>query len=200
MHASTGVPEGTRLPIFPLNTVLYPDGRLALKVFEQRYLEMTKACLRDGSPFGVCRIREGLEVGTPAVHDEVGCTATVDAWDMPHPGLFQLLCRGGQAFRILERATQPDGLIVAQVELLEDATGAIEAEAAALCRQVLEQIIARVGPALFFQPLQFEDGRWVSYRLAEVLPLNPADKQALLELRETGERLLRLQDLLKRMG
>src|SRR5690606_28125300 len=80
---------------------------------------------------------------TPAVHDEVGCTATVDAWDMPHPGLFQLLCRGGQAFRILERATQPDGLIVAQVELLEDATGAIEAEAAALCRQVLEQIIAR---------------------------------------------------------
>ena len=52
--------------IFPLNTVLFPGGTLPLKIFEQRYLEMTKACIRDEQPFGICLIKEGREVGTPA--------------------------------------------------------------------------------------------------------------------------------------
>jgi Lon protease-like protein len=52
----------TDLPLFPLRTVLFPGGLLPLKVFEQRYIEMTKACLRDGRPFGVCLITRGDEV------------------------------------------------------------------------------------------------------------------------------------------
>ena len=55
------------LPLFPLHTVLFPGGRLPLRIFEQRYMDMAKACLKDGSPFGVCLIREGEEVGAPAV-------------------------------------------------------------------------------------------------------------------------------------
>ena len=190
----------TSLAIFPLNTVLYPGGLLPLKIFEQRYLEMTKACLRDGLPFGVCRIREGLEVGAPAIPDPVGCTATIAEWEMPHLGLFHLRCRGGQAFRILERTTQADGLIRAQVEILDDKAGNAEDEAALLCRKVLEQIVARVGPGYFQPPLEFENTRWISYRLAEVLPLEMADKQGLLEARDDGERLRRLQAFLKRVG
>jgi Lon protease-like protein len=187
------------LPIFPLGTVLYPGGLLPLKIFEQRYLEMTKACLRDGSGFGVCRIREGLEVGAPAVPDAIGCTATIAEWEMPHPGIFNLRCRGGQAFRILDRTVQPDGLIRATVEMLDDAAGEAEAEAALLCRRVLEQIVRRVGRQYFFPPPEYENQRWVSYRLAEVLPLDIGDRQTLLEMREDGERLRLLQALLKRM-
>lgn len=70
------------LPLFPLGTVLFPAGVLPLRVFEQRYLEMAKACLRDGTPFGVCRIREGVEVGAPATPDSVGCLARIVHWDM----------------------------------------------------------------------------------------------------------------------
>src|SRR5712664_744712 len=80
----------TAIPIFPLNTVLYPGGMLPLKIFEQRYLEMTRDCLRDATPFGVCRIREGLEVGTPALAEAVGCTAVIVEWEMPHLGVFHL--------------------------------------------------------------------------------------------------------------
>ena len=64
--------ERFELPLFPLNTVLFPGGRLPLKVFEQRYVEMTKRCVRDGSPFGVCMIREGKEVGNPALPADIG--------------------------------------------------------------------------------------------------------------------------------
>ena len=65
------------VPIFPLNTVLFPGGRLPLRLFEQRYMTMAKACLRDGTPFGVCLIREGREVGSPALPVEVGCLAKI---------------------------------------------------------------------------------------------------------------------------
>src|SRR4026208_1105258 len=62
------------IPIFPLNCVLYPGGMLPLRIFEQRYLDMTRDCLRDSTPFGVCRIKEGVEVGKPALPETLGCT------------------------------------------------------------------------------------------------------------------------------
>jgi len=111
----------TCIPIFPLNTVLYPGGLLPLKIFEQRYLDMTKTCVRDAAPFGVCRIREGREVGLPAVPEQIGCTALITQWEMPHLSVFHLRTRGQQPFRILRHTTQSDGLIRAEIELLAEA-------------------------------------------------------------------------------
>lgn len=187
----------TSISIFPLNTVLYPGGMLPLRIFEQRYLDMTKACLRDRLPFGVCRIREGLEVGAPAVPDTIGCTALIVEWDMPHLGVFHLKTKGQQPFRILSRATQPDGLIRAEIELLDDTSGSTREETLTLCRRVLEQIVNRLGTRYVFPPLEYDDPRWISYRLAEVLPLDLKEKQALLEAREDAARLLRLHTFLK---
>ncbi|MBC8006720.1 MAG: LON peptidase substrate-binding domain-containing protein [Prolixibacteraceae bacterium] len=183
----------TSIPIFPLNTVLYPGTLLPLKIFEQRYLDMTKACVRDTTPFGVCRIREGVEVGLPAVPEQVGCTALIEEWEMPHLGVFQLQTRGQHPFRIVRHTTQSDGLIRAEIELLSEAAGEVKPESFAFCRRVLEQIIAKVGSDYFISPLAYDDPRWTSYRLAEVLPLEPQDKQRLLALRDDGERLEHLR-------
>ena len=190
----TFAPNGmtTSIPIFPLNTVLYPGGLLPLKIFEQRYLDMTKACVRDATPFGVCRIREGREVGQPAVPEAVGCTALVVEWEMPHLGVFHLQTRGQHPFRILRQMTQSDGLIRAEIELLKEAAGPIQQESFAHCRRVLEQIIEKIGADYFSSPLAYDDPRWTSYRLAEVLPLDLEEKQGLLESRNDGERLQRL--------
>ena len=182
----------TSIPIFPLNTVLYPGGLLAVKIFEQRSLDMTKACVRDATPFGVCRIREGREVGLPAVPDQLGCTALIEQWDMPHLGVFHLQTRGQHPFRIMQQTTQADGLIRAEIELLEETAGAIRQESFALCRRALEQIIEKIGAEYFPPPLAYDDPRWTSYRLAEVLPLDLEERQGLLELRNDGERLQRL--------
>jgi hypothetical protein len=64
------------LALFPLGTVLFPGGLLPLRLDEQRYLEMGKACLRDAAPFGVCRIREGVEVGAPATPEPAASRAS----------------------------------------------------------------------------------------------------------------------------
>lgn len=180
--------------IFPLSTVLYPDGMLPLKIFEQRYLEMTKQCIRDERPFGVCLIREGQEVGTPAVPSDVGCLATITEWDMPHTGLFTLMTRGGQRFRILEQRVDRLGLISARIERWDaDPPGALMD---GKCRRLLEGLIARAGAEHFPAPLQLDDPAWVGFRLAEILPLPGPFKQELLELRDAGERLRRIAELL----
>ena len=126
------------IPIFPLSTVLFPGGMLPLRIFEQRYLEMTKICIRDNSPFGVCLIREGHEVGNPAVPHTVGCTAHILRWDMPHLGLFHLMTEGGSVFRILEQWSSRSGLLHAQVELDDPMPALPLPEAFASLAQLLE--------------------------------------------------------------
>ena len=183
--------------IFPLNTVLFPDGLLPLKVFEQRYIEMTKACLRDRLPFGVCLIREGREVGTAAVPETVGCLATIESWDMPQLGVFQLLARGTARFRIREMRVAPNHLISAGIEAIAaDEPAPVDA----LCRKVLEAIIDKVGAERLPAPARLDDAAWVGFRLAEVLPIEPREKQALLEMTDAAARLVRLRGLLERQG
>lgn len=186
------------IAIFPLNAVLFPDGILSLRIFEQRYLEMTKRCLRDELPFGVCLIREGSEVGAPAVPHAVGCLATITQWDMPQLGMFSLLARGGARFRILDHAVDRLGLIAADVECWED-----DPPGAAMddtCRSLVKTLMDRAGKNLFPEPARLDDPAWVGFRLAEVLPLDQPTKQELLELRDAGERLKRLAKMLADEG
>lgn len=170
--------------LFPLGTVLFPDGPLPLKIFEQRYVEMTKACLRDNLAFGVCLIREGREVGTPALPHEVGCLARIEQWEMPSANMFHLLARGGERFRVVKTSVAANGLISASVEVLAaPAPGAPDAQAAAL----LQRIIDQVGAENFPQPLRLDDGAWVAYRIAEALNFPMPLKQQLLESAEVSQ-------------
>ena len=184
--------------IFPLNTVLFPDGVLPLKVFEQRYIEMTKACLRDNRPFGVCLIREGREVGMAAVPEPVGCFAAIESWDMPQLGVFHLIARGGRRFRIREMRVAPNHLISAAVEPIppDGATSGVDPS----CREMLQAIIEKVGAGRFPAPVRLDDAAWIGYRLAEVLPLDARAKQELLELTDASARLERLRALLAQQG
>ena len=170
------------LPLFPLGTVLFPGGLLPLRLFEQRYLEMAKACLRDSAPFGVCLIREGTEVGAPATPEPVGCLARIAHWDMQQLGLLQIVAQGAERFRILDRRLQPDGLARADVELLPEEADAPVPESLAACRQLLERVAAEHGERVFAPPYRFDSCAWVGARLAEILPLPGRVKQQLLEL------------------
>ena len=172
------------IPIFPLGTVLYPGGLLPLRIFEQRYLAMTKSCIRDNAPFGVCLIREGAEVGAAAVPHAIGCTARIAQWDMPHLGLFHLNTHGDRVFRILEQWTAKSGLVQAQVELDDPPAPLSLPREYQELGALLERIIAKVGAARFPSPARLDLAGWVAYRLAELLPLELDTKQRLLERRD----------------
>jgi uncharacterized protein len=176
--------------------VLFPGGRLPLRIFEQRYMDMAKACLRDGSPFGVCLIREGAEVGAPATPSEVGTLAKIATWDMPQLGVLQVVARGEQRFRVVERRVQPDGLTRGRVEPLPDDEDAAVPDSLSRCVKLLERVIEE-HPELLEAPHQLDSCSWVSGRLAELLPLPLPAKQALLELNDGRLRLEKLDALVR---
>jgi Lon protease-like protein len=193
---ASAIQEG--IVIFPLNTVLFPDGLLPLRVFEQRYIEMTKACLRDERPFGVCLIREGKEVGQAAVPESVGCLARIVHWEMPQLGVFQLLARGAERFRICGMRVEPNQLVVASIQAIAPDSGREPVDPD--CGNLLRTIIERAGAERFPAPLRLDDAAWVGYRLAEMLPLDAATRQELLELTDAQERLARLGRILADQG
>ena len=109
------------IPLFPLRTVLFPGGPLALKIFETRYLDMVCRCLRDESGFGVILIREGEEVGKAAEIYDVGTLGQISYWEQRKDGLLGITVTGEQRFRILDSEVQSNQLRVAEVELLPNA-------------------------------------------------------------------------------
>jgi Lon protease-like protein len=187
-----------RTYIFPLNTVLFPGGTLPLKIFEQRYLEMTKVCIGEERPFGVCLIKEGREVGTPAVPQDIGCLARIMHWDMPQLGVFHLHVEGLQRFRIMNSEVEKSGLISATIECLANDSEVAPEET--LCSDVLKAIIEKIGAEHFPSPHRFDDAAWIGYRLSEVLPISLEIKQQLLRMTDPQARLSQLGEILSKQG
>jgi uncharacterized protein len=189
-----------QLPLFALNTVLYPGGLLPLKIFEQRYMDMAKQCLRDESPFVVCAIQEGGEVGTPAVPARMGCVARILEWDMPQLGVLHVLARGGERARVASYEANAAGLLIGAVELLEnEPVTAISDEYSSLSqygKAFEEYTDERFKPSTE----QLTDAVWLGYRLCEMLPLPLNLKQHLLELPDANARLRVMRELLRRAG
>jgi Lon protease-like protein len=190
----------SNVPIFPLNAVLFPGGLLPLRVFEARYMDMTRDCLKRNEPFGVCLIREGAEVGAPAVPQDIGCLASILECDMQQQGILNIKTQGGSRFRIVERRNGPQGLISASLEAIPaEGRAAVPAEFAA-CARLLEMVVADQGNPIFAEPHAFDDATWVGYRLAEILPVPLIAKQKLLEMSDALGRLSILQRFLESRG
>lgn len=188
------------IPIFPLSTVLYPDGLLPLKIFETRYMDMVKACIKDNAPFGVCLIQSGNEVGAAATPYSVGTLARIVEWDMPQLGILNISAQGGQRFLIESSVVGKDGLITAEVSLLTAESTQPVTDEFSICRTVFDTIVHELGEARFSAPMHPEQAAWLGYRLAESLPIKVSAKQDLLEMNDSLMRLTILREFLKRQG
>ena len=197
-----------QVPLFPLHTVLYPGGRLPLRIFEQRYLSMAKACLRDDSSFGVCRIVDGPEVmpqdGAAPEFAKIGTLACIESWDMPNQGILHVSASGQARFEVRSHTVARDGLVVADLVTLDaEPHIALDTRYQPLAR-LLQLLAARASPQQFphqFPPERsYDDASWVGYRLCELLPLPLPIKQDLLESNDAEARLATLQGFLKQYG
>jgi uncharacterized protein len=188
------------LPLFPLRTVLFPGGLLPLKIFEARYLDMARACLREKTPFGVCLLKSGHEVaspGDPSVPENIGCYAEIAECDVDTFGLLLVQAHGTRRFKLKDYRLEPSNLLVGMVEPIGDDTPLQGAETLAkfgACAEVLERIIATLKErepqnVPFVEPFLFDDPTWVSNRLAEILPIPMRSRQKLMELMDAGARI-----------
>jgi Lon protease-like protein len=186
------------LPLFPLNAVLFPGGRLPLRIFEQRYLDLVKRAIADNATFGVCAIREGSEVGTSAVPHAVGTRVRIVEWDMPQTGILLIDTEGLDRFVIRSTRTEVSGLLVGQVEPVSVEAPAAIPDEFELAAEVLEHIVGEYGETRFPPPHALDDAVWVGYRLSEVLPLKLSIRQNLLEMNDSLARLRILVEILRK--
>ncbi len=178
-----------QIPLFPLNAVLFPGGVLPLRIFEQRYLDMAAACMKEESPFGVCLIVAGEEAGGVAEPHPVGTLARIADWEMEQLGLLQVTTRGEQRFRIIDTTVGQNNLLQAEVELIaNDGPLPFPVERQRLL-PLLRRIARDIGPARIPEPHHYDDAEWVGYRITEILPVQNLAKQKLLELEDPISRL-----------
>lgn len=196
------------LPLFPLNTVLFSGGILPLKVFETRYVDMVRDCMKRESPFGVVLIKSGQEVGTAAEPENVGCLAHITDWNAPQLGVLLLRTEGGARFRILETHVHKDQHLEARVEMLDHDGPSVVTKQYEPCADTLKLIIhdinvkgrAEQGPDFespFAETLHLNDAGWVANRWSEILPIPLKARQKLLELNDPQTRLTIIQQYLQ---
>ncbi len=183
------------LPLFPLHTVLLPGAALGLRVFERRYLDMLRECSRAGTAFGVCMILHGEETGAPAVPAAYGVEARIEDFDVGADGVLVLRLRGQRRFHVDRTRVRDNGLIIAEVTwCAADSDDELQPEHA-LMATVLEHIIEQAGAAFApVSPVQMEQASWVGWRLAELLPLQDAQRLQLLQHDDPHQRLQALLD------
>jgi len=185
------------LPLFPLHTVLVPGAALDLRVFEPRYLDLVRECGRSGTGFGICLIGDGSEVGAPATPVALGTEARIEDFGSGTDGLLQLRLRGGRRFRVVGTTVRDSGLVVAEVDWCAPDPAAELQPQHALLGEVLRRIHEQVGGAGAQAPEdRYDDAAWVGWRLAELLPLSPLQRQGLLQEDDPDRRLDALLGLL----
>jgi uncharacterized protein len=210
-----------QLPLFPLQTVLFPGGHLPLRIFEVRYLDMIGRCHKAGVPFGVVCLSEGSEVrrldpaappGGDGFAQEVfhttGTLAQIESLERPQPGLMAIRCRGTRRFTITHSQRLPHGLWVADVTMLPPETETAVPEHLVSARDALKRLLetlqAREPHALEEIPLQppyrWDSSGWVANRWAELLPVPAEMKHRLMSLDNPLLRLELVSDLLEQLG
>lgn len=195
----------TQLPLFPLGAVLLPGGRMPLRVFEPRYVDLIGDCMKQGSEFGVVWIREGSEVvsapeaAMPKLA-QLGTAARIVDWDALPGGLLGVTIEGTRKFRLLSTTQQADFLVVGEIDWLPDEAAVELPDYAKDLRQVLMQLMLHPQIAALNMPLDALDTGRLTHLVAQLLPISQAQKFGLLAEADPLRRLDQLLALLDRFS
>ncbi|HYJ42782.1 MAG TPA: LON peptidase substrate-binding domain-containing protein [Steroidobacteraceae bacterium] len=181
--------EPSVIALFPLHTVLFPGGPLPLRIFETRYTDMVRRCMREQQPFGVVLIQEGDEAGDVATTATVGCTARIADFHTLHDGFLGISCVGMHKFRVLRVWRASDGLNMGEISWLPAEPELALPERYAHLVDTVRRALEDLSEHYEHVERKFDDAAWIGARLTELLPIELADKQALLELDDPIERL-----------
>ncbi|MDO6441219.1 MULTISPECIES: LON peptidase substrate-binding domain-containing protein [unclassified Marinobacter] len=185
------------VPIFPLNSVVLPGGRIPLQLFEPRYIDMLTRCLKDDQGFVITLLRDGAETGRVASFYDIGTYVRIIDFQQLENGLLGITVEGEAKVAITQSWRQDDGLNLGEMEFLPvESSGDIPSvfhELPSVLRALFRHpVIQELGMSV-----DYAEARDVSWRLTELLPLDKQEKQHLLEMQDPLARLSRLQELLE---
>ena len=190
--------ENSDIALFPLHTVLFPGGPLPLRIFETRYTDMVRNCMREQQPFGVVLIQDGEEAGPVATTATVGCSARIVDFYTLQDGLLGISCVGERKFSVLRVWRAPDGLNVGEVSWLEPEPRITLPEEYAQFGASVRRAVAELAEHYQHVEKHFDDAAWIGARITELIPIGLNEKQVLLELDDPIARLDALLSLVPR--
>lgn len=190
------------IPLFPLRSVVFPGGRLSLQIFEQRYIDLVSRCMKTDSGFGVCLLLKGDELAQPGTQQQVsrvGMYCKIVDWDKLPNGLLGITVEGLRKFTVMDSWMSDNKLLMGSVRwesedflgqpalpMSPDQDGLVD-----LLRDLMAHpLIEELGVVM-----DFADQRQLGWRLAELLPIPVHQKQQLLEINDTSERLHEIENL-----
>ena len=182
-------------PIFPLRTMLFPDSRLPLRIFEPRYIDMVSKCMKDSLEFGVILSRESNDPKMFETYN-IGTMAKIIDWEQGNDGLLGITTIGTNKFKLLGMNKQEDGLNIGDVEIIEREGDFKPTENFFNLVSLLKAILDDIN-LYNDDEKKFESASWVSFRFAEILPLKLEDKQKCLEIDDPIIRLNYLEPLIR---
>tara|TARA_R110002072_G_scaffold5891_3_gene36267 strand:- start:3122 stop:3718 length:597 start_codon:yes stop_codon:yes gene_type:complete len=194
----------TELPLFPLSGVLLPYGRMPLQIFEPRYLDLVRDCMKSDSPFGVVWIRRGAEVAqrgrASAELGDYGTSARIVDWDQLSNGLLGITIEGAGRFELFETSTRSNGLVVGQVELEPAVVPAPMSDVWVSLLDVLRSLETHPHVERMKLRVDYNDAWQVAYTLVQLLPLDEALKYELLGIDSIDVLMAELQALLNQIS
>ena len=200
----------TAMPLFPLTTVLYPLGVLNLQIFEVRYLDLMKKCLRDNTQFGVVSLLDGNEVRRPDEQIQlakIGTLVNIEKHEFVTPTLIEISTVGSQRFKLLNAAQEKNGLWVGEIQILPadpvvEIPDYLQGSANALAKLIntIDEQGITEEQLPFRSPYKLMDCGWVANRWCELLPLDKPTKLQLLALDNPLLRLELIDDILQEQG
>ena len=192
------------IPLFPLGSVLFPGGRLPLQIFEQRYLDLVRGCLKEDTGFGMAWIASGTEVAVPGAgmpnFGEVGCYARIVDWDSLPNGLLGITIEGRELFRLQSARAEENQLVMGEVEMQAPRAAAPMLEEWDSMREVLQSLeqhphVQKLG----IRP-DHNDAWQVGYALAQLLPVDERIKYHLLRLDDIEDFMAQMDQILNELG
>ncbi len=185
------------VPLFPLNSIVLPRGRIPLQLFEPRYIDMLTRCLKEDRGFVVVLLRDGAEVGPTASFYDIGTYVRIIDFQQLENGLLGITVEGAAKVTVVRSWQQEDGLNVGDVEVLLDEADSEVPDRFNELPSVLRALFRHPVVRDLDMEVDYGDARHVGWRLTELLPLDKQEKQRLVELQDPLERLSRLQELLE---
>ena len=177
-----------KIPLFPLQTILYPDGPLSLRIFERRYLDMVKVCLSSEKMFGIVLSNQAFDSDKKAFCDQ-GTMARIVDWNNGSDGILGLTVIGENKFIIKEIFIDDDGLNLGNIEMVEKEEKFTVPEKYESLVTLLKSLINEFGDTYKNVRKDYQDATWVGNRLAEILPIEVKQKQTFLEISDPIDRL-----------
>ncbi len=187
------------LPLFPLGAMLFPGGRISLQIFEPRYMDMVKRCLKDNSGFGVVAIKSGSEVLSPGTIAptmySIGVLANIVDWHGLEYGRIGITAEGSTRFTILASAPQDDQLLIGDIEYLEDNEDTPLPTSHAELAGLLKQLARHPSVEQLGMSFDYTSSNSVAYALAQLLPIANEEKYRLLECDDAQQILARIRQI-----